>query len=109
VTDEYDELDRLLGVAMTQWLARRGEQFDNASLEGPLEAPGMDPTWILELRQGSAEANVFLFRGPYAEVGWSLQGEYIIQGHEGLTRDEMTALLDRLGAIVHNSGDKGAR
>jgi hypothetical protein len=37
-------------------------------LLGPLDAPGMDPTWVLQFRSGQLEANVCLFRGPYLDV-----------------------------------------
>jgi hypothetical protein len=62
-----DQLDAVLFQALEGWwqaieqdLATRGVA---ASLQGPLEAPGMDPVFILHLETDRWEKEACLFRG----------------------------------------------
>jgi hypothetical protein len=61
------DLDAILFTALERWwetnrepLMRRGV---TGTLQGPLEAPGMDPVYFLRLESDRWEAEASLFRG----------------------------------------------
>jgi hypothetical protein len=85
---------------MRAWLdaAEQG----HAELHGPLDAPGMDPTWILSIRSNDLEADVHLFLGPYLDVSAFRPtdpdaGAYI-GGEDGLSNARLIEMLDDLEA-----------
>ena len=75
-------------------------------VEGPLPAPGMDPTWIVSMSTPTRDAELFLFRGPHAEITWVDLGlgtdpAVHIEGYDALTAQSVTGLLDRLLGFVN--------
>jgi hypothetical protein len=61
-----DRRDRELGSVIRSWAETHPDV--QVELHGPLEAPGMDPTWIMCFRSGHLDADVCLLRGPYLDV-----------------------------------------
>ncbi|MEH0971727.1 hypothetical protein V6U77_11400 [Micromonospora sp. CPCC 205546] len=100
--DEYDIIDVQLGQAIRSWAD--GFRTPGVALEvhGPLEAPGMDPTWIVRFTMPWREAELVLFRGPYAEVMWfdprDAQPGAHVEGHYHLTPESIIALLETLAS-----------
>lgn len=71
------------------------------SLEGPLEALGMDPTWVLRLRSSGLEADVLLFYGTFLEVSASkpknIDGGAFVGGVADLDPGLLLEVLGDLG------------
>src|ERR1700730_12639341 len=62
-----ESLDTILFAAVERWWQANREPLLSrgvtATLQGPLEAPGMDPVYILHLDSERREAEALLFRG----------------------------------------------
>lgn len=75
------------------------------SLDGPLEAPGMDPTWILSLRSAGLEAEVLLFYGPVLDVSAfrpkSTDQGALVGGASDLDPGLLLEMLDDLGEAAN--------
>jgi hypothetical protein len=95
-----DRRDRELGAVMRSW----AETHPGVPVEllGPLDAPGMDPTWILSFRSGHLDADVCLLRGPYLDVSAARPGApeegVLVGGEEGerLSDLRLVQMLDGL-------------
>jgi hypothetical protein len=78
------------------------------NLQGPLDAPGMDPTWLLHLEGQLVEAEVVLFYGPYVDISVVRSGgsedELYIGGESDITASRLVEMLDDLVAV--NRGDE---
>jgi hypothetical protein len=96
--EAVDRRDRELGSVMRSW----AEVCVGVEVEllGPLDAPGMDPTWVLRLRGGQLEAEVFLFRGPYVDVSAcrpsAPEAGAFIGGEDNLSDARLVQMLDGL-------------
>ncbi|MFG3702477.1 hypothetical protein ACGF5C_32055, partial [Micromonospora sp. NPDC047620] len=68
--------------------------------EGPLDAPGMDPTWILRMSGPLVEAEVHLFYGPHVDISAFLtqhpEDGMFVSGEDGITGQWLTEMLDGL-------------
>ena len=63
--EPYGSRDRELGQTLRSWTDAYVGLL-NLTLQGPLDAPGMNPTWILRMSGLFLEANVCPFYGPHA-------------------------------------------
>jgi len=93
-----DRRDRELGSVIRSWVeASVGVQVE---LLGPLDEPGMNPTWVLRLRSAQLEADVFLFRGPYLDVSAyrpsASEAGAFVGGEDGLSGARLVQMLDGL-------------
>jgi len=95
-----DRRDRELGSVLRSWPETHpGVQVE---LLGPLDAPGMDPTWIVSFRSEYLDADVCLFRGPYLDVSAarpSAPEKNVLVGSEdgeGLSELRLVQMLDGL-------------
>ncbi|TDB74329.1 hypothetical protein [Micromonospora sp. KC723] len=72
-----------------------------------LDAPGMDPTWLLHLAGQLIEAEVVLFYGPYVDISVlrsaGAEDELYIGGERDITACRLVDMLDDLVAV-----DRGA-
>ena len=98
--EAVDRRDRELGSVIRSWAkAIVGVQSE---LLGPLDAPGMDPTWILQLRGAQLEADVYLFRGPHLDVSAyrpsAPEAGMLVGGEDGPTDARRVQMLDDLAA-----------
>jgi hypothetical protein len=98
--EAVDRRDRELGSVMLSWVeASVGGQVE---LLGPLDAPGMDPTWVLRVRSEQLEADVLLFRGPHLDVSAyrpsDLEAGAFVGGEDGLSDARLVQMLDGLAA-----------
>lgn len=97
-SDAVDARDRELGSIMRTWAQAR----DGLEVEvlGPLDAHGMDPTWVLRLRSELLEAHVCLFRGPFMDVSafrpTAVEAGAFVGGEEGLSDARLIQMLDAL-------------
>ena len=100
--DEYDVIDGQLGRAIRTWADAVQPLHDGVKLDvqGPLPAPGMDPTWIVRVTAPWRDAELLLFRGPHPEVSWfdpcETEPAPHLEGHDDLTAEALTGLLRRL-------------
>jgi hypothetical protein len=69
-------------------------------LDGPLEAKGMDPTWVLRLRAPDLEADVLLFYGPMVDVSAfrpkHLDDRALVGGEDDVTPERLIEMLNDL-------------
>jgi hypothetical protein len=89
-------------AAMEQWRRDRTGVLQAAgtalTVEGPFEAPGMDPVYILRLEQPAMEIDVAVFRGGILDVtrvNWDDQS-LDPEGVEVSSAVELAAALDRI-------------
>jgi hypothetical protein len=91
--------DAELGSAMRAWASEA--KAVPAEIEGPLEAPGMDPRWILKIRSEHLDADVLLFYGPFLDVSASRPSDpdagLFVGGAEHLSDDGLVEMLNDLG------------
>ncbi|GAA3339804.1 hypothetical protein GCM10020358_24900 [Amorphoplanes nipponensis] len=97
--EPYESRDLELGVALRSWAAAQSSALA-VKLDGPLEAPGMDPTWSLEMRGEYLEALVHLFYGPIADVSviWSPEDEIYVGAAQDFSDLQLVSMLDDLAA-----------
>jgi hypothetical protein len=108
--EPYESRDLELGAALRNWVeAQQGSL--GLTLSGPLDSPGMDPTWILRITTASLEAEVTLFYGPCAEVAAFRpiapdEGMYVGRDNN-ITADRLTKLTDALVAASRGAALPG--
>lgn len=94
--------DQELGAALRAWADARPGSLE-IQLQGPLDAPGMDPTWTLTLSGDVLTAQLVLFYGPVFDVAAARStgppGDLHIGGGEGLTPGRLVEMLDELAAV----------
>ncbi len=90
------------GEVMQAWAEGHRAEFTSVVLGGPYEAPGMDPTWVLDLETPVGSASACLFEGPYLDLGWKLEGEdeNNVAGHEGFQPMSLSSILDDLARAI---------
>ncbi|MER5336604.1 hypothetical protein [Micromonospora sp. NPDC002717] len=84
---------------LRSWADAHAASLD-LELEGPLDAPGMDPTWILRMSGPRVEAEVHLFYGPHVDISVVLtqhpEDGMFVSGEDGITGQWLTEMLDGL-------------
>jgi hypothetical protein len=97
--EPYESRDLELGRALRSWTDAYVGLLD-ITLQGPLDAPGMDPTWILRMSGPLLEAEVFLFYGPHVDISAVLtersNGGMFVGGEDGITEQRLVAMVDGL-------------
>jgi len=89
-------------AAMTAWVAGNNNELERRGiavlLDGPFEALGMDPVYILKLESSEGEAEACLFRGGTQLMAHLDKASLEVwQGHVDATRpSEISAALDGL-------------
>ncbi|WP_305788968.1 hypothetical protein [Symbioplanes lichenis] len=91
----YESRDLELGAALRSWADRQPADSD-CTVDGPLDAPGMDPTWRVEIRGPAGEAILNLFYGPVVDVTAVRRTDLFVGGAEDLTPAELVAMVDDL-------------
>lgn len=99
-SEPFESRDIELGSVLGAWVHANTGRWQ-IELKGPLEAIGMDPTWILNLRSHGLEADVYLFYGPVLDVS-AFRPEDVhegafIGGAQDFTADRLLEMLDELG------------
>lgn len=99
--EPFESQDLELGAALSSWAeTRSGALVPN--LQGPLDAPGMDPTWLLHLTRRLIEAEVVLFYGPYVDIpvvrSTGSNDELYVGGESDITASRLVEMLDDLAA-----------
>jgi hypothetical protein len=104
--EPFESRDLALGRTLRSWADAHATLLD-LELEGPLDAPGMDPTWILRLSGPLLEAEVHLFYGPHVDISAFLTGRpddgMFVGGEDGITGPRLIEMLDGLERV--NRGD----
>lgn len=100
----FERRDAQLGVLLVEWAKPSG-----VTVEGPLEAPGMDPRWIVHFRSEHFEAELMVFYGPFVDVSafrpQSVELGYLVGGGEGVSDERFTEMLDDLAASARGGPD----
>lgn len=100
----FEQRDAELGVLLVDWAKSSG-----VAVEGPLEAPGMDPRWIARFRSDHFEADLMVFYGPVVDVSaFRSKGSgrgYFVGGEEGVSDERFIELLDDLDASARGGPD----
>ena len=96
--------DTELGDVLRDWSMEAG--FD---VEGPLEAPGMDPTWIARFRTAEFEADLMVFYGPHIDVSAfrpevSASG-YLVGGEDDVSDERFVEMLNDLASAARGGPD----
>jgi hypothetical protein len=98
-SEPYEGRDLELGSALQSWVDAHGAHGE-VELVGPLEAPGMDPTWVLRLRSLELEADVHLFYGPLLDISafrpTHVEDGALVGGAEDVTPEQLVSMLDDL-------------
>jgi hypothetical protein len=72
----------------------------SVELDSPLDARGMDPTWMLRMSGQLLEAEVHLFYGPHVDVSAFLPQRpevgMFVGGEDGITGQRLVEMLDGL-------------
>jgi hypothetical protein len=105
-SEPYESRDIELGSALKAWVDAKAGRWQ-IELERPLEAIGMDPTWILNLRSDGLEANVCLFYGPVLDVS-AFRPENVdegafVGGAQDFTAERLLEMLEDLGEAADGS------
>ena len=100
--EPYESRDLELGDVLCSWAEAHTASL-SAELEGPLDAPGMDPTWILRVHGRLLDAEVHLFYGPIVNASLFLpqqadDGMYV-GGESGVTARRLLEMLDGLEEV----------
>lgn len=94
--EPFESRDLEIGAALRSWRPVRLEP----ELLGPLDAPGMDPTWILRCAGERVEIEVVVFYGPSVDITLVRNEiDLFIGGGRDLTPARMTAMLDELATV----------
>jgi hypothetical protein len=97
--EPFESLDLELGSTLGAWADAHASSLA-LDLEGPLDAPGMDPTWILRISGASLEAEVHLFYGPHVDISVFLtetsDHDVFIGGEDGITGQRLVEMLNGL-------------
>jgi hypothetical protein len=104
--EPFESRDLELGCTLRSWADAHATSLD-LELEGPLDAPGMDPTWILRMSGPLLEAEVHLFYGPHVDISAFLtqhpEDEMFVGGEDGITGQRLVEMLNGLEQM--NRGD----
>ncbi|NUW42946.1 hypothetical protein [Nonomuraea rhodomycinica] len=97
----YDDNEPII-APVERWRRDRAGALEAAgtilTMEGPFEAGGMDPVYILRLEQPPTEIDVAVFRGGILDVT-RVNWDDLSLAQEGVqvsTADELIAALDRV-------------
>lgn len=95
--EPYESRDLELGSLLRRWAEARTSPL-GWTLHGPLEAPGMDPTWSLEMRGEHLEALVHLFYGPIVDVSviWLPEDTMYVGAAQDFADRQLVSMLDDL-------------
>ncbi len=95
--EPYESRDLELGSVVQSWADEQTGAVD-LQLDGPLEAPGMDPTWILKVRGKAIEAVAHLFYGPIVDVTVVRlrEDELYVGGVQHFSNSQLVSMLDDL-------------
>jgi hypothetical protein len=92
-------------AAVERWRCDRAGALDaegaTLTVEGPFDAPGMDPVYILRLERSPIEIVVFVFRGGVLDVtrvNWDDES-YEQEGVTVSSAAELAAALDRIALM----------
>lgn len=98
-SEPYESRDLELGSALQAWVDSNAA-LGELKLDGPLEAIGMDPTWVLTLQSPGLEADVRLFYGPVLDVSASrpdhIDDVAFVGGAEDFTAERLVEMLNGL-------------
>ncbi|GAB1689958.1 hypothetical protein [Krasilnikovia sp. M28-CT-15] len=105
--EPYESRDLELGRCLQSWAEANAASPLDLELVGPLDAPGMDPTWILRMSGSLLEAEVHLFYGPRVDISafstQDPQGVMFVAGEDAITEQRLIAMLNALERM--NRGD----
>ncbi|WP_433200906.1 hypothetical protein ACQP00_29605 [Dactylosporangium sp. CS-047395] len=97
--EPFESRDLALGRALRSWADAHATSMD-LELEGPLDAPGMDPTWMLRMSGPLLYAEVHLFYGPHVDITAVRTDDpdagFSVGGEDGLTGPRLVEMLDDL-------------
>jgi hypothetical protein len=97
--EPYESRDLALGRVLRSWADANATSL-SLELEGPLDAPGMDATWIPRMSGLLLEADVHLFYGPHVDISAFLtqrpEDGMFVGGEDGITRQRLVEMLDGL-------------
>ena len=100
--EPYESRDLELGEALRSWTDSYVGPLD-LTLQGPLDAPGMDPTWILRMSGPLLDAEVFLFYGAYVDISALLPQRpddgMFVGGEDEITEQRLVMMLDGLDRV----------
>jgi hypothetical protein len=104
--EPYESRDLALGHVLRSWTDANATSL-SLELEGPLDAPGMDPSWILRMSGLSLKAEVHLFFGPHVDISAFLtqrpEDGMFVGGEDGITGQRLVEMVDGLERM--NRGD----
>ncbi len=99
--EPFESRDLELGAALGAW--SEAQTLFQLELLGPLDAPGMDPTWLLRVVGHVLQAELVLFYGPHVDVSAfrSTRPEdgLYVGGETDITPSRLTEMLDELAAV----------
>ncbi|WP_433201823.1 hypothetical protein ACQP00_31235 [Dactylosporangium sp. CS-047395] len=100
--ESLERRDLELGRTLRAWADAHADSLD-LELHGPLDSPGMDPTWVLRLAGSAIEAEVHLFYGPRVDIAMFLtrrpEDGMFVGGEHGITGERLVELLDGLDQL----------
>lgn len=95
----FERRDAQLGVLLVEWARHSG-----VTVDGPLEAPGMDPRWIAHFRSVYFEAELMVFYGPMVDVSafrpQNVDLGYLVGGEQGVSDERFIDMLNDLAACA---------
>lgn len=107
--DERARMDRR-GAELGRLLVAWG-QLNDVPVDGPLDAPGMDPRWIAHIRTDHFEADLLVFYGPVIDVSGSAllapEPGYFVGGERDVSDERFLKMLDDLAKAA--AGDPGPK
>lgn len=102
----FEGRDAELGGLLLAWGLR-----NNVPVDGPLDAPGMNPRWIARIRSDAFEADLMIFYGPVIDVSASRPSApepgYFVGGEVGLSDERFIEMLNDLAAAAAGGPDPG--
>jgi len=105
--EPYESRDRDLGRTLRSWTDTHEGPLD-LELDGPLDAPGMDPTWFLRMSGSLLEAEVRLFYGPRVDISAFLtqraEDEMFAGVEDGITEQRLLEMLNGLEQMNRGGG-----
>lgn len=102
-SESLESRDLGLGAALQSWVNAHAGARD-IRLDGPREAIGMDPTWVLTMRTPHLEASACLFSGPVLDVSVFRPDRpdegALVGGADGVTAEGLHEMLEDLHAAA---------
>lgn len=102
-SEPYESRDLELGSVLKAWVGANAVVGD-IKLDGPLEAVGMDPTWVLRIRSVGFEADACLFYGPVLDVSAfrpdNIDEGAFVGGAEYFADERLAEMLNDLGSAA---------